>query len=103
MTLRDWRRRRAISIEDLAASSGVSTKTIVQIEHGRQVPRFKTIRQLSAALGIEPQDVAEFVPVVGSAHGRQAEVGTLDARHDNAGAAAEPTGAGVTGQRIRSN
>ncbi len=59
-TLREWRRERLMSLDDLAAAAGVSNKTLVQIEHGRQVPRFRTIRRLCETLKVEPRDVAEF-------------------------------------------
>ena len=63
-TLREWRRERLISIEDLAAQTGVSTKTIVETELGRTRPKFRTIRKLCEALKVEPRDVQEFVAVI---------------------------------------
>ena len=62
--LRTIRRGEFMSITDLAARSGVSTKTIVEIELGRARPRFTTIRKLSDALGVRPGDVAEFVATI---------------------------------------
>jgi transcriptional regulator with XRE-family HTH domain len=59
-TLREWRLERLLSIEEIAAKSGVSTKTVVQIEHGRQLPRIRTIRRLSEALDVQPAEVEEF-------------------------------------------
>ncbi len=58
--LRDARRGKLISIEGLADSSKVSTKTIVEIELGRQVPRLRTIKKLSDALEIDPATIEEF-------------------------------------------
>ncbi len=63
-TLREHRHAKFISIEDLAEKSGVSTKTIVDAELGRTNPKFRTIRKLSDALGIDPADVTEFVPTM---------------------------------------
>lgn len=59
-TLREWRLARLYGVRDLAKQSGVSTKTIVQVEHGRQLPRLQTIRRLSEALDVEPTEVEEF-------------------------------------------
>lgn len=62
-TLREHRRSQFLSIEDLAKSAGVSTKTIVDTEHGRTQPKFRTIRKISDALGVSPAEVAEFAAV----------------------------------------
>jgi DNA-binding XRE family transcriptional regulator len=59
-TLKECRRRRLLSIAGLAKAAGVSTRTIVDIEHGRTVPRLLTIRKLSEQLEIDPVDVEEF-------------------------------------------
>ena len=63
-TLREHRRRRLMSIEELAKQSGVSTKTIVETELGRTQPKFRTIRRISEALGVDPAEVAEFAAVM---------------------------------------
>ncbi len=62
--LRDVRRRNLLSIDALAGRANVSTKTIVDIEHGRQTPRLATIRKISEALGVDPFSVAEFVAAI---------------------------------------
>ena len=59
-TLREWRALRLESSKTLAAKAGVSNKTILEIENGRQVPFFRTMRRLSEALAVDPSDVAEF-------------------------------------------
>jgi DNA-binding Xre family transcriptional regulator len=59
-TLREWRADRLISVEDLARAAGVSNKTIVQLEHGRQTATFRTMRRLCGALNVQPGDVTEF-------------------------------------------
>lgn len=51
--LRYWRKRRFLSIDDLAEKAQVSAKTIVNIEvHGIE-PRPRTVRKLATALEIE--------------------------------------------------
>jgi predicted transcriptional regulator len=64
-TLREHRHAKFISIEDLAEKAGVSTKTIVDTELGRTQPKFRTIRKISEALGIAPEEVVEFAAVIG--------------------------------------
>jgi transcriptional regulator with XRE-family HTH domain len=62
--LRDIRRGKLISIEALAELAGVSTKTIVEIELGRSLPRLRTIKKLSEALEVEPASVEEFAAAI---------------------------------------
>jgi DNA-binding Xre family transcriptional regulator len=60
-TLRQWRDRRALGTAELAERAGVSKVTVIAIEHGRVTAiKRRTIRRLSEALGVEPDDVAEF-------------------------------------------
>ena len=58
--LREWRAERLLSVDALAELAGVSNKTVIQLEYGRQVATFRTIRRISEALGVEPDQVAEF-------------------------------------------
>jgi DNA-binding Xre family transcriptional regulator len=61
MTLREWRQRRVLGTAALAQLAGVTKPTIIAIEHGRvRAIKHRTIRKLSAALDVEPGDVAEF-------------------------------------------
>jgi transcriptional regulator with XRE-family HTH domain len=43
--------------EELAARAGVQPFTISRIETNKVEPRFRTIRRLAIALGIEPQSL----------------------------------------------
>lgn len=63
-TLRDTRRKKLMSIRDLAAATGIATRTIVDIEHGRVTPRLRTMRILSLALGAEPLSIVEFARAI---------------------------------------
>lgn len=63
-TLREWRAIRLLSTRALAAAAGTSNKTIVQLEHGRQLPTFRTIERLSTALHVDPSEVAEFAAAI---------------------------------------
>lgn len=68
-SLRAWRAERLLSTRALAAKAGVSNKTIVQLENGHGVPIFRTITRLSAALGVEPGEVAEFAAAIATRGG----------------------------------
>lgn len=59
-TLRAWRAEQLLSTRRIAALSGTSNKTIVQIENGRQTPTFATIEKISRVLQVEPREVTEF-------------------------------------------
>lgn len=63
--LRRWRTERLWSVRDLAEAAGVSTKTVIQTEHSRQVPTFRTMRRISDALGVAPGEISEFADALG--------------------------------------
>ncbi len=64
-TLRVWRALRLLSTRALAEKAGTSNKTIVQIENGKQLPTFRTMKRLSAALEVDPLEIAEFAAAIG--------------------------------------
>ncbi len=51
--LREVRESQFLTQGELAERSGVSRQTINRLEGGEIEPRFKTIRQLAQALGVE--------------------------------------------------
>ena len=55
--LREARERALLTQEELAARAGVQPFTISRIETNKVEPRFRTIRKLAIALGIEPQSL----------------------------------------------
>jgi transcriptional regulator with XRE-family HTH domain len=55
--LREWRERAALSQGELAERSGTSRATIADLEAGNRRGQPKTVRRLSEALGIEPEDL----------------------------------------------
>ena len=59
-SLRELRLARVLSQRDLAEKAGVTAKTVVDLELGRQEPRLRTIRAIAGALGVEPSEVDEF-------------------------------------------
>ncbi len=55
--LREARERALLTQEELAARAGVQPFTISRIETNKVEPRFRTIRKLASALGMEPQNL----------------------------------------------
>lgn len=49
----------------LARAADIGRVTLVRLENGKQCPRFKTLRAVAGALGMEPADLLvepEFLP-----------------------------------------
>jgi transcriptional regulator with XRE-family HTH domain len=63
-SLREWRAERLLSTKKLSALTGVSNKTILDIEHGKRIPTFRTIQRLSEALHVDPKEVTEFLNAI---------------------------------------
>jgi len=58
MTLRDARKRLGLTQEQLATISGVGQTTISQLETGgADRPAWDVVGRLSAALGVEPEEI----------------------------------------------
>lgn len=55
--LRELRRQRVLTLEELAEKAGVGRNTIWRLEHGVMGAQPRTIRKLAKALGVEPQDL----------------------------------------------
>jgi transcriptional regulator with XRE-family HTH domain len=61
LRLREWRHQRTLSQSELAALSGITKATIVNLEKSEhRTPHPRTIRKLAAALGIEPRELYEI-------------------------------------------
>ena len=57
--LRDLRKRRLLTQEQLAERSGVGIATIVRVERNQVEPRGSTIRKLAEALSVEPEELVK--------------------------------------------
>jgi transcriptional regulator with XRE-family HTH domain len=64
LKLSDARTRKLLSVRRLAEVAGVAPATIYHIEHGRTTPSFRAIRDISAALEMDPLDIDEFARVI---------------------------------------
>jgi transcriptional regulator with XRE-family HTH domain len=59
-SLRQIRTQRLLTIRELADRAGVAPSTIYLIEAGRTRPLLRVIRQIAAALSVDPTTVDEF-------------------------------------------
>jgi transcriptional regulator with XRE-family HTH domain len=57
--LRELRRRRVLTLEELAKKAGVGRNTIWRLEHGVMGAQPRTIRKLAKALDVEPEDLVK--------------------------------------------
>ena len=64
MKLSDARRQKLLSVRRLAEAADVAPTTVYYIEHGRTTPSFRAIRDISAALDLDPLDIDEFAAVI---------------------------------------
>ncbi len=55
--LRELRRRRVLTLEELAKRAGVGRNTIWRLEHGVMGAQPRTIRKLAKALDVEPEEL----------------------------------------------
>jgi len=63
-TLKAARAARLLTVRGQAERAGVAFSTVHLIETGKSVPRFEAIAKLSAALGVEPGEIAEFAAAI---------------------------------------
>jgi transcriptional regulator with XRE-family HTH domain len=59
--LRETRKRKLLTQEQLAERSGVGVATIIRIERNQVEPRGSTIRKLAGALEVEPDELVRRV------------------------------------------
>ena len=55
--LRELRRRRVLTLEELAEKAGVGRNTIWRLEHGVMGAQPRTIRKIAKALNVEPEEL----------------------------------------------
>ena len=57
--MRELRRRRVLTLEELAERAGVGRNTIWRLEHGVMGAQPRTIRKLARALNVEPEELVK--------------------------------------------
>jgi transcriptional regulator with XRE-family HTH domain len=55
--LRELRRERALSQEDLESMTGVAQSTLSALEGGKRNAQPRTVRKLAEALGVQPREM----------------------------------------------
>ena len=60
MKLRKLRIYQGLTQDELRQLSGVSLKTITNIERGKHLPKLETMLKVTKALGVELADIDEF-------------------------------------------
>lgn len=65
--LKEWRADRLMTVRGLAEGAGVAPTTVHFVETGRSVPTFRVMRAISAALEVEPAQIAEFATAIEAA------------------------------------
>lgn len=58
--MRELRKGRALSQQDLERVSGVAQHTISELESGKRKARPSTVRKLAKALGVEPVEIIDL-------------------------------------------
>ena len=66
-TLKEARAARLLTVRQLAERAGVAFSTVHLAETGKATPRFDVIQKVSAALGVAPQEIAEFAAAIEAA------------------------------------
>jgi transcriptional regulator with XRE-family HTH domain len=57
--LRELRRRKVLTLEELAEKASVGRNTIWRLEHGVMGAQPRTIRKLAKALDVEPEELVK--------------------------------------------
>lgn len=70
ISLKTAREQQGLTIDDLAALSGVSAAKIAAIEAGEERATFTEAAKISRALGVTIKSISEFSVIQGGAFGR---------------------------------
>lgn len=70
MKLREARAKKLLTAQALAKKTGMSDGGIYRIERGEWLPSLATVRKLSKALGVQPEEVEEFKAAIDKASHR---------------------------------
>ena len=60
--LKEIRKRKFLSQEELARRANMSESKINRLEQGVQLARYVTVRKLAGALGVEPEELSAQEP-----------------------------------------
>lgn len=59
--VKELRKRKALSQDELAKNAGLSLRTVQRVENGETIPTGETLKRLAAVLEVSPNELLEFV------------------------------------------
>lgn len=59
--VKELRKRKALSQDDLAKNAGLSLRTVQRVENGDTIPTAETLKRLALVLDVEPNELTEFI------------------------------------------
>ena len=62
--LKEWRRERQMTASQLAEAAGISESTLSELENGRHLPQYRTMRAICRVLDLDPLVIEEFAEAI---------------------------------------
>ena len=59
-SLKEWRISRQLTRPELAAAASIRVGTLIDLEQGRRLPQYSSMRRICGVLGVAPQEIEEF-------------------------------------------
>lgn len=59
--VKELRKRKSLSQDELAKNSGLSLRTIQRVENGETIPTAETLKRLALVLDVAPNELTEFI------------------------------------------
>lgn len=59
--VKELRKRKALSQDDLAKNSGLSLRTVQRVENGDTVPTAETLKRLAIVLDVAPNELTDYI------------------------------------------
>ncbi len=59
--VKELRKRKALSQDDVAKDSGLSLRTVQRVENGDTIPTAETLKRLAAVLDVAPNELTDFI------------------------------------------
>ena len=59
--VKELRKRKSLSQEELAKNAGLSLRTVQRVENGETIPTAETLKRLALVLDVAPKELTEFI------------------------------------------
>ncbi|WP_348823965.1 helix-turn-helix domain-containing protein [Flavobacterium aestuarii] len=59
--VKELRKRKSLSQEELAKNAGLSLRTVQRVENGETIPTAETLKRLALVLDVPPKELTEFI------------------------------------------